>query len=113
MGLACRPKHCRYLQHRSLACNPGERNPHESLDPVALTDADFSFKLANSEQRFEGINGQTYHNLARDTEASGASEEVAEAACLAAWRHAVGEAAQSRRAAALHSKTLVVVVLTF
>ena len=43
--------------------------------------------------------------------ASGASEEVAEAACIAAWRHAVGEGLSSHAAALqLQKKTLVVVV---
>lgn len=43
--------------------------------------------------------------------ASGASEEVAEAACLVAWRHAVGDGLSSHAAPLeLKSKTLVVVV---
>ncbi|MDQ6653726.1 MAG: DUF721 domain-containing protein [Acidobacteriota bacterium] len=43
--------------------------------------------------------------------ASGASEEVAEAACIAAWKHAVGEGLSSR-AVPIHmqNQTLVVVV---
>jgi predicted nucleic acid-binding Zn ribbon protein len=43
--------------------------------------------------------------------AAGASEEVAEAACIAAWRHAVGAGLSSQAAPLqLHNKTLVVVV---
>jgi predicted nucleic acid-binding Zn ribbon protein len=43
--------------------------------------------------------------------ASGASEEVAEAACIAAWRHAVGAGLSSHAAPLqLQNKTLVVVV---
>ena len=43
--------------------------------------------------------------------ASGSSEEVAEAACIAAWRHAVGEGLSSHAAPLrLQSKTLVVAV---
>ncbi len=43
--------------------------------------------------------------------ASGASEEVAEAACIAAWRHAVGAGLSSHAAPVqLQNKTLVVVV---
>ena len=43
--------------------------------------------------------------------ASGASEEVAEAACIAAWRHAVGEGLSSHAAPLeLQHKTLIVVV---
>ena len=43
--------------------------------------------------------------------ASGASEEVAEAACIAAWRHAVGEGLSSHAAPLqLRNQTLVVVV---
>jgi predicted nucleic acid-binding Zn ribbon protein len=43
--------------------------------------------------------------------ASGASDEVAEAACIAAWRHAVGEALSSHAAPLLlQNKSLVVVV---
>lgn len=43
--------------------------------------------------------------------ASGDSEEVAEAACIAAWRHAVGEGLSSHAAPVkLQHKTLVVVV---
>ena len=43
--------------------------------------------------------------------ASSASAEVAEAACIAAWRHAVGEGLSTHAAALrLQNKTLVVVV---
>ena len=43
--------------------------------------------------------------------ASGASEEVVEAACLAAWKHAVGEGLSSHAVPVqLQSNTLVVVV---
>lgn len=43
--------------------------------------------------------------------ASGASEEVAEAACIAAWSHAVGEGLSSQAVPLkLQNKTLVVVV---
>ena len=43
--------------------------------------------------------------------ASGASDEVAEAACIAAWRHAVGEGLGNHAAPLqLQNKTLVVVV---
>jgi hypothetical protein len=43
--------------------------------------------------------------------ASGASEEVAEAACVAAWRHAVGEGLSSHAVPVqLQNQTLVVVV---
>ena len=42
---------------------------------------------------------------------SGASEEVAEAACIAAWRHAVGERLSSHAAPLrLQGKTLIVAV---
>ena len=44
-------------------------------------------------------------------EAAGASEEVLEAACLGAWKHAVGETLSARaRPEALHEQTLVVAV---
>jgi len=44
-------------------------------------------------------------------QASGASEEVAEAACIAAWRHAVGERLSSHAVPVqLQNQTLVVVV---
>ncbi|MCA1606161.1 MAG: DUF721 domain-containing protein [Acidobacteria bacterium] len=43
--------------------------------------------------------------------AAGASEEVAAAACIAAWRHAVGEGLSSQAAPLrLQNKTLVVIV---
>src|SRR5882762_1496506 len=43
--------------------------------------------------------------------ASGASEEVAEAACIAAWKHAVGEGLSSHAVPLeLQHKTLIVVV---
>ncbi len=43
--------------------------------------------------------------------ASGASEEVVEAACIAAWRHAVGEGLSSHAAPLqLQNKALVVVI---
>ena len=44
-------------------------------------------------------------------EAAGASDEVLEAACLGAWKHAVGETLSARaRAEALRDHTLVVAV---
>lgn len=44
-------------------------------------------------------------------EAAGASEEVLEAACLGAWKHAVGETLSTRaRAESLRDQTLVVAV---
>ena len=44
-------------------------------------------------------------------EAAGASEEVLEAACLGAWKHAVGETLSARaRAESLRDHTLVVAV---
>ena len=44
-------------------------------------------------------------------EAAGASEEVLEAACLGAWKHAVGETLSARaRAESLRDQTLVVAV---
>jgi|SRR5882672_2396036 len=43
--------------------------------------------------------------------AAGASEEVAEAACIAAWRHAVGEGLSSHAVPIrFHNQTLVVAV---
>jgi predicted nucleic acid-binding Zn ribbon protein len=66
-----------------------------------------AYTLANALQKMDRL----IKTLPAILKASGAAPEVAEAACIAAWRHAVGQGLSDHAAAVqLQNQTLIVVV---